>query len=387
MGEHPVKILQVQIGGKTFSGVSSYLYQYYKHMDHNKIHYDFLFCRENSMELVKDDPEVKDSEFYVLNAVKGKSNDYVAIKRGVHKVLKEKRYDAIVVNTSIVAVIYACMLGVKGIKNTKFIAHAHNTDLVLRKNSLRARFLLLSKLLDEIMRIRVRKKSDYLFACSEAAAEMTFGKGSSRLEKCKLIKNAIDIEAYEYNPVIRNTIRKEFNTADTTFVYGNVGSFCKRKNQAFLIQIFQLLHAQCPDIELWLIGDGNDRKMIEDLINQLKLQDAVKLLGQRNNVNEIMQGMDCFVFPTLSEGLGIVAIEAQAAGLPTVVSDGVPKDVMITDLAIMIKLDKGEVFWANEIENIRELIKRKDERDKIINSGYDIRKESMNLTRLLESID
>ncbi len=124
MGNRPVKVLQVQIGGKTFSGVASYLYQYYKNMDHNLVHYDFLFCRENSMELVQDDPVLKDSKFYVLNAVKGKSNDYIAIKRGVNKILKDENYDAIVVNTSIVAVIYACLLAATRSRSTKFIAHA-----------------------------------------------------------------------------------------------------------------------------------------------------------------------------------------------------------------------------------------------------------------------
>ena len=79
-------------------------------MDHDFVHYDFLFCRENSMELVKNDPALKNSKFYVLNAVRGKSNDYLAIERGVHKILRAGNYDVIVVNTSIIAVIYACML-------------------------------------------------------------------------------------------------------------------------------------------------------------------------------------------------------------------------------------------------------------------------------------
>ena len=380
MGTRPARILQIQIGGKTFSGVASYLYQYYKNMDHNLVHYDFLFCRENSMELVMDDPILKDSKFYILNAVKGKSNDYYAIERGLNKILKKEHYDAVVVNTSIVAVIYACMLATKGIKNTKFIAHAHNTDLVLGKNSIRAKLLFLSKTLDALMRKRVRMSADYLFACTEAAAETTFGRDAVKMEKCKLVKNAIDTEAFAFNAETRDKVRKSFNTPGNTHVYGNVGSFCKRKNQTFLIEVFDLIHKREPESELWLIGDGNDRGMLETLIIDLNLQDSIKLLGQRSDVNELMQAMDCFVFPTLSEGLGIVAIESQASGLPTVVSDGVPQDVLITDLAVMLKLEKGEHFWADKIMEVCMPDKREDYREAIAKTGFDIKVESQKLS-------
>ena len=386
MGERPVKILQVQIGGKTFSGVASYLYQYYKNMDHSLVRYDFLFCRDNSMELVKDDPILKDSKFYVLNAVKGKSNDYLAIKRGVNRILKEEKYDAVVVNTSIVAVIYACMLATKGIKKTKFIAHAHNTDLVLGKYSLRAKLLLLSKTLDALMRNRIRRDADYLFACSEAAAEMTFGKDAVKMEKCKLVKNAIDTDSFKFDLNTRNKVRNSLHTLEVSHVYGNVGSFCKRKNQSFLIKVFGLIHKREPNSELWLVGDGSDRGMLEAQIKDLDLQDSIKILGQRSDVNELMQGMDYFVFPTLSEGLGIVAIEAQAAGLPTVVSDGVPQDVLISDRAVMLELAKGENYWADCIEKLHISNNRNETKEMIIKEGFDIKKEAAELTSFLTKL-
>ena len=386
MGEHPVKVLQVQIGGKTFSGVASYLYQYYKHMDHTRVKFDFLFCRENSMELVKNDPELKDSAFFVLNAVRGKSNDYLAIQRGIHQILKEEHYDAVVVNTSIVAVIYSCMLAMRGIKGTKFIAHAHNTDLVLGKNSLRAKFLIVAKALDGLMRIRIRKRADYLFACTDAAGAMTFGQNAIRMDKYRLVKNAIDLEEFAFDSVVRGRVRKALNTKESIKVYGNVGSFCKRKNQSFLIRTFEKIHKCQPNSELWLIGDGNDRGLIEDLVTSLGLQDSIKLLGQRSDVNELMQGMDFFVFPTLSEGLGIVAIEAQAAGLPTFVSDGVPRDVLISERAVMLELEKGENYWSNTILKCKEPSNRIDVRTEIANAGFNIQREAEGLTEFLCSM-
>lgn len=386
MKKLPAKILQVQIGGNTFSGVSSYLYQYYRQMDHHAVHYDFLFCRDNSMELVKDDPALAGSKFYVLNAKKGGSNDYLKIARGLHQVLSNEHYDAVVINTSIVAVIYACLLGARGIPGIKFIAHAHNTDLVLGKGSIRAKLLPLMRGADQVLRNIIRRRADYLFACTEAAGEMTFGKNSTKSVKFKLVKNAIDTDAFVFKEDVRRKVRTAFQNADSTYVYGNVGSFCKRKNQTFLIRTFEKIHGQNPDTELWLIGDGKDREQIESLIAQLKLQNAVRLLGQRSDVSELMQGMDFFVFPTLSEGLGIVAIEAQAAGLSTVVSDGVPKDVLITDRVMMLELEKGENFWAQRLLSLQRPEHRNEVRQAIENAGFDIKREAEKLTELLANL-
>ena len=386
MSRQPVKVLQIQIGGKTFSGVASYLYQYYKHMDHSRVHYDFLFCRENSMELVRADPALAGSKFYVLNAKRGNSNDYGKIVSGVREVLRKEHYDFVVVNTSIVAVIYACMLGAKDFKNVKFIAHAHNTDLVLGKGSLRAKILPLVKCADDILRKKICKHAFRLFACSEEAARTTFGVAAVHMDKTVIVRNAIDTERFAFHTDIRTKIREEQNTNENTIVYGNVGSFCKRKNQLFLIRVFQRIREQQPNSELWLIGDGKDREAIESLIEELELSDSVKLLGQRCDVNEVMQAMDCFVFSTLSEGLGIVAIEAQAAGLVTFVSDGVPKDVLITDLAYQLEISKGEEGWAAEILKVTLQKDRLDVRQQIKQAGYEISEEIMKMTELFEQV-
>lgn len=380
MNTKPVRVLQILIGGKTFSGVASYLYQYYKFMDTKRVHFDFLFCRENSMELVKNDPVLQGSNFFELHAVKGKSNDYRAIISGVRKILSEQHYDAIVVNTSIIAVIYSCMIAAKSQKNTVFIAHAHNTELILGKKSLRRKLGFIVQIADSIMRRSVRKNSDYLFACTNDAARVTFGTNVETKSNYRLVRNAIDVKSFTYNESVRTLVRNEFNTSEKTTVYGNVGSFCKRKNQLFLLDVFKEITLKNPDSELWLVGDGADKEMIVSAIAEKGLCGKVKLLGQRNDVNAIMQGMDCFVFSTISEGLGIVAIEAQAAGLYTVVSDGVPTDVLISDHVCQLKLAEGAKAWANHIIDINLLDNRVDETDVIKKAGYEIQVEAEKMT-------
>lgn len=381
MKREPIKVLQVQIGGTTFSGVASYLYQYYTHMDHSVVHYDFLFCRDNSMNLVMGNESLSDSRFFILNAKKGTSNDYLMITKGVHGILKKNKYDIVVVNTSIVAVIFACLLGMVGINGTKFIAHAHNTELVLSKSSVRAKLLPITRIVDQLLRLIIRSRSDYLFSCSEDAATYTFGSKVNKMSNAAIVTNAIDTRLFSFDPKVRKEIREVLGTDNNMCVYGNVGSFCKRKNQTFLLQVFRKVNSTNPNTELWLVGDGQDREKIEKLAQELNISESIKFLGQREDVNRIMQGMDCFVFPSLSEGLGIVAIEAQASGLPTIVSDGVPDDVLITELANKIRLSDGIEKWANALSK-SSCCKRWSRGEDVKNAGYDIRMEAQKITEL-----
>ena len=381
------KVLHILTGGKSFTGVSSYLYQYYRNMDRDKIQFDFLFCRENSMELHMNEPEFSDSKFFPLCAItKKNSNDYRKIIAGVEKVLSGNDYDIVVVNTSVILVVLACLFASKKFKNIKFIAHAHNTDIVVKSGSLRSKVKKIVKIADNLSRRYVVKNADYLFACSEDAGRVTFGNGVTELEKFIVINDAIDTDQFLFDEEIRNQVRTSLGVTGNDIVYGNVGKLSYRKNQTFLLDIFAELKKDNEQTKLWLIGEGPERTKLEKKISDLGLGDSVILLGQRSDVNKLMQGMDCFLFTTLSEGLGIVAIEAQAAGLRTVISDGVPKDVLITDLATQLKLDEGSRFWAESIEKLPISAHRKNMRSEIINSGYDINTEAMKFTELLMKI-
>lgn len=385
--KNPKLVLQVMIGGNTFSGVASYLYEYYKCMDHAKVHYDFCFCRQNSMEIKANDPVFSESKFYVLNAVKNGSNDYPGIMKGLKEILRNTHYDAVVVNTSIIAVIAACRLAVPSRSDTRFIAHAHNTDLILGKGAKRNKMPRLMAVLDRIGRRYIRENSDYLFACTDDAGAMTFGKEALGLPKFRIVRNAIDLDRFSFDEDTRRRVREEFSVGEQTTLYGNVGSFCKRKNQLFLVDAFNELVQKQPDSELWLIGDGEYRPLLEKAIRQYHLEEKVKILGQRNDVHKLMQAMDCFVFSTISEGLGIVAIEAQATGLYTIVSDGVPSDVLITEGCKQLKLNSGAANWAVEMqrENIPSM--RYQNSETIRSKGYAIRDEAVRLEEFYSGFD
>ena len=382
MKENLIRVLQILIGGERFTGVASYLDQYYKHMDRSRVCYDFLFCRQNSMAIRMDDPMFSNSLFYELNAVTNSgSNDYLRIMRQVRIIAKREQYDAVVVNTSVASIVIACIFAIFPRRIPCFIAHAHNAEIILDESALRRKYALIFKVTDAIFRFITNRYSSYLFACSAHAGRMTFGKGAIRKKNFRVIHNAIDTDKFGYSANIRNRVRSSMGLDGSTCVYGTVGRFSKGKNIKFVVEVFAEIQKSQSDSELWLIGEGDEERRIVETIAALQLQESVKILGQRTDVHELMQAMDGFVFATLSEGLGIVAIEAQAAGLPTFISDGVPKEAIITDLVHQLPLSKNAAAWGNMIVDAMETVgPREDRRADIVNAGYDIFSEAKWMT-------
>lgn len=153
---------------------------------------------------------------------------------------------------------------------------------------------------------------------------------------------------------------------------GHVGRFTGQKNQSFIVEIFNEILKRVPDSELWFIGKGPMMPQIEEKVKSLHLETKVKFFGQISNVNQYMQGMDAFVFPSLYEGLGIVAVEAQCAGLKTFCSKAIPEEAKLTELLLYLDEKNDAQDWASCIVREAKNYKRKDQSEQIVTSGYDI---------------
>lgn len=381
--ERQIQVLQILGGARNLNGIASYIYQQYKFIDKKKVRYDFFFTRENSLESVKDDPIFKSSNMYVLGAVAGKtkSNDYISIIINLRKYLKKKRYDVVVVNSSVIELGMACWIATLGLVKNAFIVHAHNAGLFIKDGAKRKKFKIIAEIVDGVSKVIIRKTATYLFGCSKDAGAVTFGKKVLNQNNFFVIRNAIDIEKFTPKQSIREAIRIRAGVEESTLVVGNVGSLIPLKNYEFLIKVFYELHKQVEDSALWIVGDGPEKLNLERMAQELSLSENVVFWGARTDVNEIMQGMDAFVFTSKSEGLGIVAIEAQAAGLYTTISDGVPDDVLITKIIQKLPLAQGSEIWAEKIINQLGNDKRKrDVSDDIRKAGYDIKIATANMT-------
>ena len=193
------------------------------------------------------------------------------------------------------------------------IAHAHN---VTSKGSPKERAR-------AFMARRYKNHATDLFACSKEAGRHMFGDHAFRV-----VRNAIDLPRFAFNPLIRDAVRAELGL-DRKYIVGNVGRFYPQKNHAFLLDVFAKIILREPDAVLLMAGDGPLMGDIRKKAEALGIEDACVFLGARGDVDRLYQAMDIFLFPTLFEGLGIVAVEAQTSGLPVVCSDTVPLEAKV----------------------------------------------------------
>lgn len=241
------------------------------------------------------------------------------------------------------------------------IAHSHN----VRTNfNLKLLFMYYQKL-------RINNEVTHRFACSLDAAKWAYG-AKVNPNDVTIVKNGIVIENFLRNQQVRDEYRKKLNL-ENKFVVGHVGRMVPQKNHEFLIEIFKNICEICDDARLVLVGDGPLAKQIQKKVNALGMERKVSFLGLRNDVNQIMQTFDAFVFPSIFEGLGIVALESQAAGVKTYCSEAVPADVDLTDYLFHIKLNEGPKAWANRIIQDRSVEYNTSNTFALLkNAGYDI---------------
>lgn len=204
------------------------------------------------------------------------------------------------------------------------------------------------------------------FACSDIAGRFMFGN-----RNFIVMKNAIEPYKFRFDAQIRRKLRKELGV-EGKFVVGHVGRFCTQKNHRFLMEVFHKLHEDNADAVLLLVGKGELLDEVKEKVRSLGLEDCVKFLGVRDDVNHLYQAMDVFLFPSLFEGLGIVAIEAQTAALMTVCSSEVPGEADISDYFISLPLEHSAEQWAACVNQFSGGYERKDTTELVADAGYDI---------------
>ena len=218
------------------------------------------------------------------------------------------------------------------------ITHAHSA--LVNGSSVR------KQTYESIMRQMILRNATELVACGDAAGVRLYGEKTYR-ERGLRILNGIDVDRFAFSEDARQRIRSELKT-EQDFVIGHVGHMARVKNQAFLIRLLPRILEKRPNAKLLLLGDGQDRDMLEGLVCENGLADRVIMTGNVRNVQDYLSAMDVFAFPSLFEGMPLSIVEAQANGLPCVLSTGVPNDVNLTDLLTPLSLDEPD-RWAEAI--------------------------------------
>lgn len=247
------------------------------------------------------------------------------------------------------------------------IAHSHSSS----SNGLHNRMLHMLK------RGIVKYITTHRFACSTMAAHWFFGNSPATI-----IQNGINTSDFAYNPLVRDEIRQQLNIGKCITVIGHVGRFGVEKNHVFLIDIFAEYQKLQPDSVLLLIGTGNLLEAAKEKVKKLDLNDKVLFLGERSDVNKLMQAMDIFLMPSTFEGQPFVLIEAQCSGLPCLVSDVINRDICLTPNVETFPLQQPAEEWARKVKTIVTGFQRKDESEAIERQGYSI----ANTIKFLEQV-
>ena len=216
--------------------------------------------------------------------------------------------------------------------------------------------------------------TDY-FACGEDAGIYLFGKNDVENGKVMILPNAIDLNAFNYKPFLREKKRLEAGIKDSTVVIGHVGRFFEQKNHRFLIEIFETFHMKNHDSVLLLFGEGTLRDEITQMVEERGLKDDIRFMGVKADIAEWYQAMDVFVLPSLYEGFPVVGVEAQAAGLPCLFSAEITSEIAISCCTRFISLSQNSKKWADEIKHLVETCSR--ENAIVDQNRYDITKNAI----------
>lgn len=315
-------------------GIESFLTNVLTHMDLSEIQIDIVVS-ELAKSVFVDPLKKLGITFFELS---GTQRRFLKNRELFQKHLQKKRYDIIYLN--IFQGLSLQYLKIAQKYHIEYrIVHSHNTNL--RKSWTRK----LKLLIHRAAKLWYGKYATEYLACSKEAAEFMFPAQC----RYRFIPNGIDVKRFSFCGEHREMMRKRLGAADTCLVIGSVGRLCTQKNQLFVLEIMASLLYQNSNAILLLIGDGEDRQKLERRAETLGIKEHVVFYGTTQEVEPLYAAMDLLVFPSLFEGLGIVAIEAQVNGLPVLCSEYVPPEACITNLAVTLPLTLGPVGWAEAV--------------------------------------
>lgn len=331
--KEPIRILHV-LGGLSLGGAESRIMDLYRNIDREEMQFDFLVHSKGEEHF---DKEIKTLGGNVYRIPRFKMYNWFQYKKALKQFFAEhKEFRAVHGHMTSTASIYLPIAKKAGVPIT--IAHSRSAGVPGG----------IKGLLTKWLRKSLKYKTDYCLACSKEAGEAVFGKEWSDKGKVEVVPNAIAAKKYVYDEDVRKQKRAELGIEDK-LVIGHVGSFREPKNHVFLIQIFAEIYKKRKDAVLLLLGEGALMEQVKAQVEELKLTDAVRFMGNQSNVSPYYQAMDFLVFPSLFEGLPGTIIEAQTAGLKCLISENITKEVQLTELVEAYSLDKPATEWAEYV--------------------------------------
>ncbi|MBQ4157048.1 MAG: glycosyltransferase family 1 protein [Clostridia bacterium] len=331
--DNPLRVLHI-LQRMEPAGVQSLLMNLYREIDRTKVQFDFL-VHYTAPQFYDEEIAKLGGRIYRLSV----REDYNFIKyyRDLKKFFGDhKEYKIVHGHMHSLGAIYLHVAKKFGIPVR--IAHSHTNAT---QNDIK-------KCIKILMNRLYAKSANKLMACSVKAGKYMFGNADFQV-----VNNAVCSDRFVFSKNNREKIRNDLGVRNKMII-GTAGRFTVQKNQKFAIEIFEKYHEKHSESILLLIGDGELRKELEEMVVEKNIEESVMFLGHRGDMAELYQAMDVFLMPSLFEGLGIVAVEAQAAGTPTVCTDTLPEEIDITPLLKRVPLDSPVNDWVEAIEKAAE---------------------------------
>lgn len=359
--DRPIRILHV-LTAMNLAGTETLLMNFYRNINRDKVQFDFAVSATQECAY---DREIEDLGGHIYHYPSYRGKNHFSYKRWWNDFLEDHpEYHIIHGHIGSTASIY---LRIAKNKGRYTIAHSHSTKSSISAHSFFYR----------LYSYPTRYIADFFFGCSQQALIDRYGyKVASDGDRAKVLNNAIDAKKYTFNVEERKKVRRELSLSEDMLVLGTVGRLTPQKNPHEIIHICDNLKKNGLDFVFLWYGTGEMKEEIEKEISNKGLKDVIWLCGTRPDICNVLQAMDIFIFPSVWEGLGIACVEAQAAGLPTLCSDTIPKEAKATDLSSFLKLNDTEK-WCAEIEIIASRIEnenylRPNTYQDILNAGFDV---------------
>lgn len=296
--------------------------------------------------------------------------------RSIYSILKKEKYDIVHINVDdAIEGLFNIILS--KLSGAKIVLHAHTTSSS-RGEGFFGRLKMLSA--KKIVNFLV----DYKMACSLEAADYLYG--DTDLSDVAIIKNGIIINDFLYNEELRQNVRENLNIPMEAIVLGTVGRLSYPKNPEFMVSLIQTLFSKAPNFYFIWIGDGEERASIEKKLDEEIKSGRILLLGKQEQPAQYLQAMDVFLLPSLYEGFGIVNIEAQASGLPCVVSSAVPDSASVNSNFYRLLLSDGVEKWSEFITSLSFERLPYGSAEKIKEAGFDIEDSARKLRTIYQKL-
>lgn len=350
-----IRVLHV-IGAMDRGGAETMIMNLYRAFDRSVVQFDFMVHEERECDY---DKEIEQLGGKIYRVPRFTGVNGLTYKRAFRKFFEEHGEHAIVhghIGSS--AALYLAEAKRAG----RFtIAHSHAQNFPLDLGQLGFR----------VLSYPTRFIANCFFACSYEAGKDRFGKAVAESGCFTVLNNGLDLSLYQCDQAIHEAAKRALGFGDVPLL-GHVGRLAPEKNHRFLFDVFVQVRKAIPEAHLVLVGRGPLQEDLKQRTEELGIADAVSFLGIREDVPQVLKAFDVFLLPSVKEGLAIASIEAQAAGLPTFLSTGVPEIAVLTEKAQRIPLADGAQVWADLcIEALRADASHEDEVAAIRESGFD----------------